>query len=82
MITVGEYFGLSGEISSARVNEVDAGKVVLSSHILGTQMFLHGDGVVAAALHRRIVSQYHALLPANISHDNYMAIQGIMTTTK
>lgn len=61
MITVREYFGLSRKIGSARVDEVDTGKIVLSSHILGTQVFLHGDGVVAAALHRSIVCQYHTL---------------------
>ena len=67
MITVRKHFGLPREISSTRVDEVNTGKVVLAGHILGTQVFLHGNGVVAAALHCGIVCQYHALQAANMT---------------
>ena len=55
VVAVGEDFGLHGQEGSAGVDEVDAGQAVLLGDLLGAEVLLHRDGVIGAALHRRVV---------------------------
>jgi hypothetical protein len=55
MLAVWKHVGLQRQKRAARVNQVDTGKAVLKGDVLRPQMLLDADGVVGAALDRRIV---------------------------
>jgi hypothetical protein len=61
MIAVGEHLRLVRQVRAAAVYEVDAGEPVLLRDFLRAEVFLDGERVVGAALHRRVVAQDHAL---------------------
>ena len=61
MVAVGEDLVLVRQVGATGIHEVEAGKVVLAGNFLGSQMFLDGERVVGAALHRGIVAHDHAL---------------------
>ena len=65
VLAVGEDFVLSREERSARVDEVEAGEPVLEGDLLRAQVLLHRERVIGAALHRRVVRDDHALVPAD-----------------
>ena len=60
MFGVGKHFVLARQVRAARVHEVHAGQPVFLGDALRAQMFLDADGVVRAALHRRVVADDHA----------------------
>src|SRR6186713_2873273 len=62
---VGKYFILARQMRAARVHEVHAGQAVFLGDALRAQMLLDADGVVRAALHRRIVAYHHAFTASN-----------------
>ena len=61
VVAVGEDLGLEREERAARVDEVEARQPVLARDLLRAQVLLHGERVVRAALHRRVVRDDHAL---------------------
>ena len=63
MIAIGKHLVLVRQVGAAAVHQVDAGQPVLQRDFLRAQMLLHGDRIVGAALHRRIVGDDHALAP-------------------
>ena len=62
MLAIGKHFVLARQVGAARVDEVDAGQVVLRGDFLGAQMLLHRDRVISAAFDGRVVGDDHALL--------------------
>ena len=58
---VRKYLVLARQVCAARVDQVDTGQPMLLGHALRTQVLLHGDRVIRAALDRRIVADHHAL---------------------
>ena len=63
VVAVREHLGLEGKERAARVDEVDAWEVVLLRDLLRTQVLLHGQREVRAALHGRIVRDDDAFAP-------------------
>ena len=61
VLAVGEDLRLQREERSARVDEVDAGQVVLLGHLLRPQVLLHRERVVRAAFHGRVVRDDQAV---------------------
>ena len=61
MVAVREDVGLPRQVGAAGIDEVDAGQVVFARNLLCTQVFLHGDRVVGAALDGGVVGDDHAL---------------------
>ena len=61
VVAVGEDLRLQREEGAAGVDEVEARQAVLTRNLLRTQVLLHGERVVRAALHRRVVRDDHAL---------------------
>ncbi len=55
MLSVREDLVLHGEERTARVDQVDAGEVVLHSDLLGTKVFFHCDRVIGAAGDGRVI---------------------------
>src|SRR4029077_9717128 len=52
----------------AAFHEVDARQTVVARDLLGAQVLLHRDGVIGAALHRRVIRHHHALAPGDPSY--------------
>ena len=68
MIFVGKYLILLRQVRAATVDQVNAGQVILFGDFLCAQMFFHGHGEIAAALHRGIITDDDTFLsrhPAN-----------------
>ena len=65
MFAIGKDLGLVGQVRAARVDQIDAGKIVFPRDLLGAQMLLHRDGIVRAALDRRVVAHDHAFAARN-----------------
>ena len=63
MIAVGKHLVLFRQERAAALHQVDARQRVLAGDLLGAQMLLHGERVVSAALHGRIVGDDHAGAP-------------------
>ena len=61
VVAVGEDIRLHRKECASGVHEVDAGQPILRSDLLGAQMLLDRDRVVAAALHRRVIGHDHDL---------------------
>ena len=61
VVAVGEDLRLEREERAARVDEVEARQTVLPRDLLCAEMLLHGERVVRAAFHRRVVGDDHAL---------------------
>src|SRR5712691_2907223 len=68
MLAVGKDLVLAWQERAAGVDEVKAGKPVLEGDLLGSEVLLHGERVVRAALHRRVVGDDHALVPADSAY--------------
>ena len=62
MVSVGEDLVLERQEGTARVDEVDAGQVVLLGDFLRAEVLLHSQRKVGAALDRSVVGDDHALL--------------------
>ena len=62
MVAVGEDLVLERQERAARVDEVDAGQLVLLGDLLRAQVLLDREREVRAALDRRVVGDDHALL--------------------
>jgi hypothetical protein len=60
VFAVREHLVLARQERSAGVDQIEAGQPVLTRDLLCAQMFLDGDRVVGAALHRRVVGDDHA----------------------
>ena len=60
VVAVGEDLVLPGQEGAARVDQVDAGQVVLLGDLLRAQVLLDRHRVVGAALHRGVVGHDHA----------------------
>ncbi len=63
MFAVRKNLVLLGQICAARINQVNAGQVVLASDLLGAQMLLYGDREIGPSLYRSVVGDNDALLP-------------------
>ena len=61
VVAVGEDLVLQRQERAARVDEIDARKVVLQRDLLCPQVLLHRHRVVRAALDRRVVRHHHDL---------------------
>ncbi|MNS68937.1 hypothetical protein D3C72_1022380 [compost metagenome] len=61
MVAVGEDLGLVRQVGAARIDQVDAGQIVLLGDFLRPQVLLHRHGEVGAALHRGVVGDDHDL---------------------
>ena len=62
VVAVGEHVVLVRQVGAARVDQVDAGQVVLLGDLLRAQVFFHRHRVIGAALDGGIVTDDHALL--------------------
>ena len=68
VLAIWENIGLAGEIGSARIDQINAWKVVLLGDFLSAQVFLHSHWVVGASLDGGIVSHnktFNPVHPAN-----------------
>ena len=65
VITIGENLILIGQIRTTRINEVDAGQVVLLGDLLCPNVFLDGHRVVRTAFNRGVIGNDHALMARN-----------------
>ena len=65
MLAVGEDLVLVRQVRAARIDEIDAGQVVLLGDLLRAQMLLHGHRIVGAALDRRVVGDDDAFAAGN-----------------
>ena len=65
---VGEHFRPLRQVGTARIDQVDAGQMVLFGNLLSAQMFLHRHWIIRAAFDRGIVSDNHTLLPFHQSN--------------
>ena len=61
MVAVGKNLRLMGQVGSARIDQINARKVIGLSNFLGTQMLLHGHRIVSAAFDRGVVADDHHL---------------------
>jgi len=61
VVAVGEDLVLQRQEGPAAVHEIEARKTVLQSDLLGAQVLLHGQRVVAPAFHGGVVGDDHAL---------------------
>jgi hypothetical protein len=75
VVAVGEHLVLVGQVSTARVHQVNARQVVLLRNFLRTQMLLHREGVIRAAFHGGVVAHNHAVHTADAAdaHDQASA---------
>ncbi len=67
VLAVGEHLVLQREERPPGVDEVDTRQPVVQCHLLRPQVLFDGDGVVGAALDRRVVRHHHALTPGHPS---------------
>jgi hypothetical protein len=65
MLAIGKDFRLQRQERPSRVDQVDAGEMIVSRHLLSAQVLLHGHGIVGAAFHRGVVGDDQALGPAH-----------------
>ena len=65
MLAVRKDLVLAWQIGTSRIHQVDAGKPVGGRNLLGAQVLLHRDRIVAAALHRGVVAHHHAFPPGH-----------------
>ena len=56
MLAVGEDVGLIGQVRPARIDQIETRQVVLAGDLLRPQVLLHRDGIIGAALDRRVVA--------------------------
>src|SRR5437588_5036226 len=68
MIAARKHFVLQRQKGAAGIDKIDAGQVVFRGNLLRPQMLLHGDGVVGAAFHRRIIRNNHAVAAADAAN--------------
>ena len=62
MVAVGEDLVLVGQIGAARFHQIDARQVVFPGDLLGAQMLLDRQRVIAATLHGAVIGDDHAFL--------------------
>jgi hypothetical protein len=60
VLLVRKNFVLHGQEGAAGIDQIDAGQPVFHGDFLRPQMLFHGQRVIGAALHRRIVGDDHA----------------------
>ena len=68
VLAIWEHIGLTGEIGSARIDQINTWKVVLLCNFLSAQVLLHSHGVIGASLDGGIVSNnktFDAIYTAN-----------------
>jgi len=65
MLAVGKHLVLARQVGPTRIHQVDARQGVLRGDGLRPQVLLHGERVIAAALHGRIIGDDHAFLAAD-----------------
>ena len=68
IIAVGKHLILRRQERTAAFHEVNARQLIVAGDLLGTQVFLNGDRIVGAALHRGIVRHHHALAPGDAAN--------------
>ena len=68
MVLVREDAGPVGQVGPARIDEVDAGQVVLARHVLGAQVLLDRERIVGAALDGGVVGDDDAFLARDAPH--------------
>lgn len=61
--------------SQDKLTQINAGQVVLLGYFLGTQVFLHGDGVVSPAFDCSIVGNNNTLDTVEVN-TNYSRVTG------
>ena len=72
MLPVGENLGLVRQVGAAGIDQIDAGQPVLPGDLLGTQVLLHGQRIIGAALDGGIIGHHHdlaALDPADAGNE-------------
>ncbi len=72
MVAIREDFVLQRQEGAAGVDEVDAGQPVLERDLLRAQMLLHRDGIIGAALDRRVIRDDQVFVsvdPADARHE-------------
>src|SRR5690554_4487991 len=68
VVAIREYFVLSWQVGTAGVDQVDARQAVLQGDFLGSQVFLDGQRVVAAAFYGGVVGDDHAFGAGDAAH--------------
>ena len=63
MVAVGEDLVLIGQVRTARIDQIDAGKRAFLGDFLRPQVFFHGHRVIGAAFDRRVIGDDHDILP-------------------
>ncbi len=61
MLAIRKHFVLTRQVGAARVHQINARQAILLGDGLRTQVLLHGERVIRATFHRRIVGDDHAL---------------------
>ena len=67
VFAVGEDLVLQRQERATRVDEVDAGQMILLRYLLRPQVLLDRHRIVGAALHGRVVGDHHHLAPRDTS---------------
>ena len=76
MVTVREHFVLIRQIRAARIDQINAGQVVLLGDFLRAQVLLDGQRVVGAAFDRGVVADDHAINAADAANADDQAGAG------
>ena len=63
MLAIGEHLVLRRQKRAARIDEVEAGQMVVAGDLLGAQMLLDGHREIGAALDRRVIGDDDAFAP-------------------
>jgi hypothetical protein len=70
---VGKHLVLHRQKRAAGIDQIDARQAIFARHFLRAQMFLDGDRVVGAALHRRVIGDDHAFAAFDAADTGYQA---------
>ena len=72
VLAIGKHLVLHRQKRAARIDEIHARQPVFERNLLRPQMLLHGDRIVGAAFHRRVVGDNHHVAAGdtrNAGHD-------------
>ena len=68
MIAVREDIVLFGQEGATRIDEVNAGQMVVARDVLGTQVFFHCHRVIRTTLDRGVIGDDDTLLTADAAY--------------
>ena len=75
MVSIGKHVRLAGKVGATRINQINAGKVVLLSDFLSPQMLLDSYRIVSSSFHCGVVSYNDTLCPVEETRQGMIAMQ-------